>query len=115
VILIDRFKDSTIAYQHYGFGINLKIINVLNKFLLQNFKIDFTFTNIVNNKNMNKRLKKRKHLNRYDKFNNNFYKKVQKGFITLAKKNKNKYLVVNSNLNININKKKIINKIDELI
>ena len=26
VILIDRFVDSTIAYQHYGMGVDLKII-----------------------------------------------------------------------------------------
>ena len=26
IILIDRFTDSTIAYQHYGMGINLKTI-----------------------------------------------------------------------------------------
>ena len=115
VILIDRFKDSTIAYQHYGFGVKLKIINILNKFLLQNFKVDFTFVNVVNNRNMSKRLKKRKNLNRYDKFKNDFYKKVQRGFITIAKKNKNKYLVVNSNLNINTNRKTIINKVDKLI
>ena len=35
---------------------------------------------------MIKRLKLRKKLNRYDKFNNNFYKKVQNGFIKLSKK-----------------------------
>ena len=34
IILIDRFKDSTIAYQHYGFGIDLKIINLINSYLL---------------------------------------------------------------------------------
>ena len=33
VILIDRFVDSTIAYQHYGFGINRNIINSLNRFM----------------------------------------------------------------------------------
>ena len=27
IILIDRFIDSTIAYQHYGMGINKKLIN----------------------------------------------------------------------------------------
>ncbi len=27
VILIDRFTDSTIAYQHYGFNLNLRLIN----------------------------------------------------------------------------------------
>ena len=34
VILIDRFVDSTIAYQHYGFGINRNIINSLNLSLI---------------------------------------------------------------------------------
>ena len=34
------------------------------------------------------RLKSRKSLNRYDKFKQKFYLKVQNGFLTLAKKNK---------------------------
>ena len=115
IILIDRFVDSTIAYQHYGFGVDIKIINLINKFLLQNIKVTFTFLNIVSLKNMNNRLKKRKKLNRYDKFNTVFYNKVQKGFLDILKKKKNKYLKVNSNLEINLNKKLIINKIKKLI
>jgi dTMP kinase len=115
IILIDRFVDSTIAYQHYGFGVDIKIINLINKFLLQNIKVTFTFLNIVSLENMNNRLKKRKKLNRYDKFNTVFYKKVQKGFLDILKKKKNKYLKVNSNLEINFNKKLIINKIKKLI
>jgi len=86
IILIDRFTDSTIAYQHYGMGINLKFIQNINDYLLKNINIDFTFLNTVNQKNMKKRLKKRKNLNRYDKFNNIFYDKVQKGFIKIYKK-----------------------------
>ena len=35
IILIDRFTDSTIAYQHYGMGVNLNFINIINKFLLK--------------------------------------------------------------------------------
>ena len=50
IILIDRFVDSTIAYQHYGLGVDIKLINTINKYLLKNFKIDFTFLNIVNKK-----------------------------------------------------------------
>ena len=115
IILIDRFVDSTIAYQHYGFGVDIKIINLINKFLLKNIKVTFTFLNIVSLKNMNNRLKKRKKLNRYDKFNTVFYNKVQKGFLDILKKKKNKYLKVNSNLEINLNKKLVINKIKKLI
>ena len=44
--------------------------------------------NTVNQKNMIKRLNNRKSLNRYDKFSNIFYQKVQKGFLKLANKNK---------------------------
>ena len=115
VILIDRFIDSSIAYQHYGLGVNKKLIELINKSLLGNFKIDFTFLNIVNNKNMIKRLKLRKSLNRYDKFNNKFYSKVQKGFLKLSRVNKRKYQIINSNLDINLNKSLILKKIDKLI
>ena len=83
--------------------------------MLKGFKIDFTFLNIVDIKNMIKRLKKRKELNRYDKFNSNFYKKVQSGFIKIAKKNMRKYHIINSNLDIDYNKKIIIKKINRLI
>lgn len=115
IILIDRFIDSTIAYQHYGMGLNLNLIHNINKFVLGKIKVDFTFLNIVSEKNMIKRLKKRKRLNRYDKFDKNFYKKVQRGFIKLSTKKPKKYLIVNSNLNIKTNEKLVIKKIKELI
>jgi len=114
IILIDRFIDSTLAYQHYGMGINKKLINNLNKFILNKIKPDFTFLNVVNKKNLKIRLNKRIVKNRYDKFNYNFYNKVQNGFIKIAK-NKNNYLIINSNNKIKYNKKLIINKIISLI
>ncbi len=115
IILIDRFVDSTIAYQHYGFGVDIKLINFLNKSIINNFKVDLTFLNIVNKKNMIKRLKKRKLLNRYDKFDNKFYHNVQEGFLKLARKNKKKYKIINSNLEINHNKNEIIRLIEKLL
>ena len=115
IILIDRFSDSTIAYQHYGMGIDLKFIININNFLLKNIDIDFTFLNTVNQKNMKKRLMKRKNLNRYDKFNYNFYNKVQQGFLKILKKNTKKYLKIDSNLSIKHNERLILNKINNLI
>ena len=115
IILIDRFIDSTIAYQHYGMGVDLKLIKFINNFLLKDIKINLTFLNLVNQFNMRKRLRMRKKLNRYDKFDNNFYKKVQNGFLNLAKLKPNKYIKINSNLEISHNKKIIINKINSII
>jgi len=115
IIIIDRFTDSTIAYQHFGMGVNRSLIEKLNKHILENFKVDFTFLNIVNQSNMIRRLKTRKKLNRYDKFKSNFYRKVQSGYIKMSKINQKKYKVINSNEDIQINKKIIIEKIDQLL
>ena len=115
IILIDRFTDSTIAYQHFGMGVDIKIINTLNKYLLKNIKVNFTFLNVVNKKNLFLRLKMRKSLNRYDQFNASFYNKVQKGFLNLSKLNKKKYKVIDSNLDIKQNEKLIINQVKKLI
>ena len=115
IILIDRFTDSTIAYQHFGMGVDLNLIETLNKYLLKNIKISFTFLNLVNKKNLQERLKQRKLLNRYDKFKMSFYNKVQNGFLSLSKKQKNKYQLINSNLDIDKNEKLILSKIDRLI
>ncbi len=113
IILIDRFTDSTIAYQHYGMKINLRIIKIINKFLLNKIKPDLTFLNIVNKKNLIIRLKKRKNKNRYDNFSYEFYNKVQKGFLKISKGSK--YTIIDSNDPLAYNKKKVLNKISKTI
>ena len=115
ILLIDRFTDSTIAYQHFGMGVDINLIKTLNKFLLKNIKVDFTFLNVVNKRNLYSRLKKRKSLNRYDKFDISFYSKVQKGFIKLSNINKKKYQLINSNLDIKENEHLILSIVDRLI
>ena len=115
IIIIDRFTDSTIAYQHYGMGINLNIIKQMNNFVIDKFKADLTILSVVNNKNMKKRLSLRKNINKYDKFNYSFYEKVQKGFLKIARNNKN-YIIIDSNKkNIKENSNIIIENIKKKI
>ena len=109
IILIDRFIDSTIAYQHYGMNINLNTIKTLNKFIIGNFKADITFLSTVNVKNLRLRLNKRLKLNRYDKFKLKFYNKVQKGYLKISKNSKN-YILLDSNTNSEKEMSKIITK-----
>ncbi len=115
LILIDRFIDSTIAYQHYGMGIDYKFIKLINNFLIKKIKINLTFLNLVNPKNLRIRLSKRKNLNRYDKFKFDFYKKIQKGYIKISNKSKNKYVIIDSNEPISVNKKKVIKEVKKLL
>ena len=114
IILIDRFTDSTIAYQHYGMGINKYLILKINKFILGNIKPDLTFLNLVNKNNLKLRLKKRVNKNKYDKFTFSFYAKVQNGFKKQSKNNR-KYIIVNSNDSIEDNKKLVVNTIKKIL
>ena len=116
VVLIDRFVDSTLAYQHYGMGFDKDLILKMNNFLLGNLKPNFTFLSVVNKKNMFERLRSRKNKNKYDHFKYNFYNKVQKGFLKIAKKNKSKYLILDSNKDsLKIIENKLINKIKKIL
>ena len=116
VILIDRFIDSTLAYQHYGMKLDKNLILKMNNFLLGNLRPNFTFLSIVNKKNMLNRLKLRKNKNKYDNFDYNFYNKVQKGFLKIANKNKSKYLILDTNKdNIKIIENKLIDKIKKIL
>ena len=114
IILIDRFVDSTTAYQHYGMGLDKSLIERINKILLKNIKPNIVFLNIISMQNLSKRLSVRRNKNRYDKFKTKFYQKVQKGYLKLAK-NKPNYTIIDSNDNLDDNKKKVLNKILRLI
>jgi len=116
VILIDRFIDSTIAYQHYGMGLDKDLILKMNNFILGNLRPNFTFLSIVNKKNMLERLKLRKNNNKYDNFNYKFYNNVQKGFLEILNKNKSKYLILDSNKDsLKTIENKLINKIKKIL
>ena len=114
IILIDRFIYSTLAYQHYGFGINKNLIDSLNNYLLTNVKPDHIFFHTVGNKNLMKRLKSRRTKNKYDKFNFKFYNKVQIGFKKIFKNKKNVTLI-NSDDQIKNNKNAIIKQLQRLL
>ena len=114
IILIDRFTDSTLAYQHYGMKLDKLLINKINRMLLKKIKPQITFLNLINEKNLKKRLFIRKNKNRYDNFKIKFYKKVQNGFLKISKNKKN-YILINSNNSLVENKKKVLNHVIKFI
>ncbi len=109
IVICDRFIDSTLAYQVYGKNVDNKFVKFIHKYVLNGTKPDLTFLLTVKIKKALKRLKKRKKLNRYDKFPKKFYIKAQKDFIKIAKRNKKKYIVLDSS-NDDTNLEKIIFK-----
>ena len=111
ILICDRFIDSTIAYQVYGKHVDKEFVNCIHKHILRSIKPDFTFILKVNINKALKRLKKRKKVNRYDKFSKSFYINVQKAFIKIANTNKKKYLVLDNSKDSKDVEKTILNKV----
>ena len=96
IIICDRFIDSTLAYQVYGKGVNKNLVNIVHKYILRKINPDLTFILKANISRSMQRLKKRKKKNRYDKFSKNFYDRVQKAFLKIAKSDKKKYTIIDN-------------------
>ena len=114
IIICDRFIDSTIAYQVYGKGVNKNLVDSVHKYVLGNIRPDLTFVLKVNISAALRRLKKRKQKNRYDKFSKNFYVRAQNAFIKIAKKNKEKYFVLDNSRDSDETEKIILKKFNEV-
>ena len=115
IVICDRFIDSTIAYQVYGKKVNKNLIDVIHKHILNNIKPDITFFLKVNINKAMYRLNKRKIKNRYDKFSKNFYANVQKAFIKISKKNRNRYVILDNSRDNTLIDAEIYNKIKKAL
>ncbi|MGC8977445.1 MAG: dTMP kinase [Candidatus Ratteibacteria bacterium] len=88
IILLDRYIDSTFAYQGYGRGISLEFIKKVHKFLLKKeFMPDLTFL-IDEEPEKLMEVLKNKEKDRIERESIEFQKKIRNGYLRLAKKNK---------------------------
>ena len=112
IIICDRFIDSTYAYQVYGKKVNRIFIDHIHKFILSGIKPNLTFILNVSASKAAFRLKKRKSINRYDKFSKKFYNDAKNAFIKIAKDKKNYYVLDSSSDTPELEKKiyKIVKK-----
>ena len=115
IIICDRFIDSTLAYQVYGKGVNKDLVDSVHKYILGDITPDITFILKANISKAMQRLNKRKKKNRYDKFSTNFYAKVQKSFLKIAKRDKKKYIIVDNSYDTPDTEKIIFNKFLEFL
>ncbi|QJC38438.1 dTMP kinase [Enterobacteriaceae endosymbiont of Donacia fulgens] len=111
-ILSDRYDLSTYAYQIGGRNINKKIILFLQNFINNNIKPDIIIYLDVNPVISLQRINS-KNYDRIEKESINFFSRVRKYYLKIAKKNKIiKIVDANNNLkNVKISVKKIINKL----
>jgi len=86
IVITDRFSDSTVAYQGYGRGISLKLIDSLDRIATGRMRPDLT---ILLDLDVETGLMRNKHINKVDRLeleDVRFHKRVRKGFLKLAAK-----------------------------
>ncbi|MCX7705892.1 MAG: dTMP kinase [bacterium] len=83
IIVLDRFIDSTLAYQGYGRGISLDLIEIAHRIILKGLKPDITF--LIDASPITLRKVVNKNPDRLEK-SIKFQKKVRKGYIAIARK-----------------------------
>lgn len=84
IILCDRYTDSTIAYQGYGRGIDLKLIQQLNQIATNGLESDLTLWLDVDAQLGLERAQKRGKADRIEQADLAFHQRVQYGFTQLA-------------------------------
>lgn len=101
-VISDRFVDSSYAYQGYARGIPLEQLEALYKFAVGATYPDLTFfLNIPLNQGFERvRDRVTGYEERFEKEALSFHKKVQDGFLDLAKKFKERYFVQDATLSI---------------
>lgn len=116
IILADRFFDSTTAYQGYGRGLNLEVVNTINRFAIGNaiptltFFIDISVEEAAQRK---ERIKGEK-LDRIEVSDNDFYNKVRNGYLKIASEEK-RIRIIDGSLPVDEVQKKIILEIEKFI
>lgn len=91
VIICDRFIDSTVAYQGYGRGIDIKTIEVANNLATDGIKPDLTILFMVSEKEASMRMKEKDRLEQENKL---FFVRVRNGYKTIARENPTRVKVI---------------------
>ena len=114
IVITDRFADSTFVYQGFVNNYGLKKTMNLHKELLNNFLPLKTFLFLLSVSEINKRLKKRKITNKYDKIDSLFHSKVISGYKKLSKNNK-RFIKINAELKVDKIQEIVLKSIKELL
>ena len=113
-VICDRFRDSTVAYQGYGNGLKLDVLEMLQESIFDKLNADLTIIlDTLPNISLSRARKRKNGNQKYENMGINFHKKVRKGFIEIEKKNKKRCKLLSANDDRREINKKIIKIIEK--
>mgnify|MGYP001444225357 FL=1 len=115
-VICDRFYDSTYAYQGVAHNLGIDKMEKLKKIIIGDIEPDVTFVLDIDPKvGLKRSLDRSNQENRFESYNIDFHNKIRIAFLEIAKKNKNRCVVVDASLNEQEINNLIITVIDNLI
>jgi dTMP kinase len=97
IVLCDRFDASTVSFQHFARGIDLRLIKTLNDFALSGFEPDANFIFDLDPELGAERVYGRgEELERFELMSLDFHRKVREGFIAQAAQRPDRFTVIDA-------------------
>ena len=93
-VICDRFTDSTIVYQGYGRGLDIKILEEINHIATAGLTPDITFILDIKPEVAVARMKS-KSPDRMEATGMEFFRRIREGYRQINRKNSNRYIVIN--------------------
>ena len=92
-VICDRYIDSTIAYQGYGRGLELKLVRAANDIATGGLAPDLT---VLLDLPVEEGLARKRgdHADRFEQEELAFHKRVRRGYLTLARREPGRFLVI---------------------
>ncbi|OGS22771.1 MAG: dTMP kinase [Elusimicrobia bacterium RIFOXYA2_FULL_39_19] len=115
IIISDRYYDSTVAYQHYGRGLDLKTIKELNTIASGGLTPDLTILIDLETKKSLGRLKNTRKKDRIENENTAFHRKIRNGYLALAKNEPRRIKIVKSNNEMSATFESILSVVKDFI
>ena len=116
IVILDRFYDSTTAYQGNGRGLSLEEVNFINKMAVQNTIPNITFFLDISIEEMLVRKNKRNsdELDRIEESDFNFFIKVRDAYITLSNIESNRFFRINAEQPVEVVHRIIIDQVKRI-
>lgn len=97
IVICDRFADSTLAYQGYGYrSISLEQLHPLVNFATGGLQPDLTFLLDLDVKVGLQRRAKGGQINRLDTYDLDYYRRVREGYLELARQQPQRWVIVDA-------------------